>query len=166
MQRTLMRPPSGRLGPVTEERKAIIAASPVNGQYEEEDDHAGAYENLGGERRGSGPASDEEWAGEFRIPKKPGASELPPPPPPRKESGKKGGGRQTYAEAFGKSLVRSLGTAAGRILDRVFRTKEITPCQTRRHSFIDWRRHPEERLTLAPRRLCLRFALHVMFRRK
>ncbi|MGC2395267.1 MAG: helicase HerA-like domain-containing protein, partial [Rhodomicrobium sp.] len=125
VQRTLIRPPSSRLGPLNEaERKAIVAASPLAGKYDHEDDHAGAYENLGGERRGSGPASDEEWAGEFRIPKKPGASELPPPPPPRKESGKKGGGRQTYAEAFGKSLVRSLGTAAGRILDRVFRTKK------------------------------------------
>ncbi|MGA8768800.1 MAG: helicase HerA-like domain-containing protein, partial [Rhodomicrobium sp.] len=125
VQRTLIRPPSSRLGPLNEaERKAIVAASPLAGKYDHEDDHAGAYENLGGERRGSGPASDEEWAGEFRIPKKPGASELPPPPPPRKESGKKGGGRQTYAEAFGKSLVRSLGTAAGRILDRVFKTKK------------------------------------------
>jgi hypothetical protein len=121
VQRTLIRPPSSRLGPLTEvERKAIIAASPLAGKYDHEDDHAGGYENLRGERRESGRAAgeDHEWAGEFRIPKKPGASELPPPPPSRQEGG---GGRQTYAEAFGKSLARSLGTAAGRILDRVLR---------------------------------------------
>ena len=128
VQRTLIRPPSSRLGPLNEaERKAIVAASPLAGKYDHEDDKAGAYEDLRGERRRSGPASDEdqEWAGEFRIPKKPGASELPPPPPPRKEGGRKSGsGRQTYAEAFGKSLARSLGTAAGRILDRVLGTKK------------------------------------------
>jgi DNA double-strand break repair helicase HerA and related ATPase len=127
VQRTLIRPPSSRLGPLNEaERKAIIAASPLAGKYDHEDNKGGAYEDLRGERRRSGPVSDEdqEWAGEFRIPKKPGASELPPPPPPHKEAGKKGGGRQTYAEAFGKSLARSLGTAAGRILDRVLGTKK------------------------------------------
>ena len=105
------------------ERKAIIAASPLAGKYDHEDDNAGAYGNLRSERREGAPASDDdhEWAGEFRIPKKPGASELPPPPPSRQKGG---GGRQTYAEAFGKSLARSLGTAAGRILDRVLRTKK------------------------------------------
>jgi len=121
VQRTLIRPPSSRLGPLTEaERKAIIAASPLAGKYDHEDDKAGAYEDLRDGRRESGAASgeDHEWAGEFRIPKKPGASEPPPPPPSR---GRGASGRQTYGEAFGKSLARSLGTAAGRILDRVLR---------------------------------------------
>ena len=123
VQRTLIRPPSSRLGPLNDaERKAIIAASPLGGKYDHEDDKAGAYENLRDGNRGSGAPgdADHEWAGEFRIPKKPGASELPPPPQtPRRKGG--GSGRQSYGEAFGKSLARSLGTAAGRILDRVLR---------------------------------------------
>ncbi|HXW22965.1 MAG TPA: helicase HerA-like domain-containing protein, partial [Rhodomicrobium sp.] len=121
VQRTLIRPPASRLGPVSgAERKAIIAASPLAGKYDHEDDTAGAYESLRDGQRPNGAASDpdHEWAGEFRIPKKPGASELPPPPPARRQGGRS---RQSYGEAFGKSLARSLGTAAGRILDRVLR---------------------------------------------
>ena len=159
VQRTLIRPPSSRLGPLNEaERKAIVAASPLAGKYDHEDDHAGAYENLGGERRGSGPASDEEWAGEFRIPKKPGASELPPPPPPRKKR------RQRRRPPDLRGSLRQVACEVARHGRRPdprsrFQDKKIMPCQTRRHSFIDWRRHPEERLTLAPRRLCSGFVL-------
>ena len=44
---TLIRPPSGRMGPITpEERKALIANSPVFGQYEETVDRESAYEKL------------------------------------------------------------------------------------------------------------------------
>ena len=36
VQRTLIRPPSARIGPVTpDERKAMIEASPIYGKYEE-----------------------------------------------------------------------------------------------------------------------------------
>ena len=160
VQRTLIRPPSSRLGPLNEaERKAIVAASPLAGKYDHEDDHAGAYENLGGERRGSGPASDEEWAGEFRIPKKPGASELPPPPPPRKEGGKK---RRRPPDLRGS--LRQVACEVARHGRRPdprsrFQDKEIMACQTRTRPLIDWRRHPEERLTLAPRPLCSGFVL-------
>ena len=121
VQRALIRPPSSRLGPLSEaERKAIVEASPVAGKYDKEDTQAGAYETLrdGGKSEGkSGSDDDHEWAGEFRIPKRPQGG-APQPPPPR---GQTGGGRQGYGEAFGKSLARSLGTAAGRILDRVLR---------------------------------------------
>jgi uncharacterized protein len=45
--RTLIRPPSGRMGPITpEERKALITNSPVFGQYEETVDRDSAYEKL------------------------------------------------------------------------------------------------------------------------
>lgn len=47
VQRTLIRPPSSRLGPATEtERKAVIADSPVAGQYDEVIDRHSAYEIL------------------------------------------------------------------------------------------------------------------------
>ncbi|HEY4344453.1 MAG TPA: helicase HerA-like domain-containing protein [Parvibaculum sp.] len=47
VERTLIAPPSGRVGPATpDERKAIIAASPVRGRYDQEIDRESAYELL------------------------------------------------------------------------------------------------------------------------
>jgi DNA helicase HerA-like ATPase len=47
VQRTLIRPPSGRIGPVTaEERRKLIENSPVYGKYEETQDRTSAYEVL------------------------------------------------------------------------------------------------------------------------
>jgi DNA helicase HerA-like ATPase len=47
VERTMIRPPSARIGPVTDaERKAIIAKSPVNGKYDKEVDSKSAYEML------------------------------------------------------------------------------------------------------------------------
>ncbi len=47
VERTLVRPPSGRVGPVTDgERQAIINASPVAGQYDQDVDRQSAYEIL------------------------------------------------------------------------------------------------------------------------
>ncbi|MFN0193638.1 MAG: helicase HerA-like domain-containing protein, partial [Aestuariivirga sp.] len=47
VERTLIRPPSSRLGPITpEERQKLIKASPVYGEYEEAVDRESAYEKL------------------------------------------------------------------------------------------------------------------------
>jgi DNA helicase HerA-like ATPase len=47
VQRTLIRPPEGRIGPLTEaERRSIIAASPFNGKYEETKNRESAEEIL------------------------------------------------------------------------------------------------------------------------
>ena len=47
VQRTLMRPPASRLGPITpEERRKMIAESPVAGQYDETVDRESAFEVL------------------------------------------------------------------------------------------------------------------------
>ncbi|TIV90759.1 MAG: DUF853 family protein, partial [Mesorhizobium sp.] len=47
VQRTLIRPPSSRLGPITpDERRKIIAASPVAGQYDQLVDRESAFEIL------------------------------------------------------------------------------------------------------------------------
>jgi DNA helicase HerA-like ATPase len=46
--RTLIRPPAGRVGPLTpEERQQLIVASPVSGQYDTPIDRESAYEVLG-----------------------------------------------------------------------------------------------------------------------
>ncbi|HVV26753.1 MAG TPA: helicase HerA-like domain-containing protein [Rhizomicrobium sp.] len=47
VERVLIRPPSGRIGPVTpEERQAVIDASPVKGKYDQAVDAESAYEML------------------------------------------------------------------------------------------------------------------------
>ncbi|MGE4245834.1 MAG: helicase HerA-like domain-containing protein [Parvibaculaceae bacterium] len=47
VERTLIRPPSSRMGPITEaERQAILKASPCFGEYDETVDRESAYEKL------------------------------------------------------------------------------------------------------------------------
>ncbi len=121
-QRTLIRPPSSRLGPLTpEERRAIIAASPVSGKYDEEAERDSAYEMIKEKRaeasaNGAGADGDYERHGECRIPKR--GSGQPAPEGARRTGGSQ---RQTHTEAFTKSLLRSLGSAIPRILERVLR---------------------------------------------
>jgi DNA helicase HerA-like ATPase len=47
VERTMIRPPSGRMGPITDaERQKIMAQSPVKGKYDETEDRASAFEKL------------------------------------------------------------------------------------------------------------------------
>jgi DNA helicase HerA-like ATPase len=141
VQRTLMRPPSGRLGPVTpEERKAVIQASPVMGQYEKTIDRESAHEML--EKRAKGVETRRKEAGgtlggrrdveyerhgEFKVPKIPrGDTEAYE----QDRAGTRGGRRtssgstsrrQSAGEAFSKSLLRSLGTAIGSAIGSILR---------------------------------------------
>jgi DNA helicase HerA-like ATPase len=47
VEKTWVKPPNSRVGPITEaERKAVIAASPVRGEYEQVEDRESAYEIL------------------------------------------------------------------------------------------------------------------------
>ena len=61
VERTLIAPPSARVGPVSpEERKAIIARSPVKGKYDQTLDAESAYEVLHGRAKAAvQPAEDE-----------------------------------------------------------------------------------------------------------
>jgi hypothetical protein len=62
VERIMVRPPSARIGPVTpEERKAIIAASPVKGKYDTAIDRESAYEVL--QKRVGGAASGQGEGG-------------------------------------------------------------------------------------------------------
>ncbi len=114
VQRTLIRPPSSRLGPLTpEERKAVIDASPVKGVYDEALDRDSAHEIL--ERRAERTAGEDEYErhGEFRVPRSPGGGRSGDRPTPSR--------RDTPMNAFFKSLARSVGTMLPRILERVLR---------------------------------------------
>ncbi len=60
VQRTLIRPPASRLGPVSDaERAAILAASPVASLYDEALDRASAYELLQKREEEAGRAAEE-----------------------------------------------------------------------------------------------------------
>jgi len=62
VERALIRPPSGRIGPITpEERKAIMDASPVKGKYDTAIDSESAYEIL--QKRVAGSAATAASAG-------------------------------------------------------------------------------------------------------
>jgi DNA helicase HerA-like ATPase len=65
VERVMIRPPSGRIGPITpEERKAIMDASPVKGKYDTAIDAESAYEIL--QKRiagGAAPADGSDGTG-------------------------------------------------------------------------------------------------------
>jgi hypothetical protein len=100
-QRTLIRPPSARIGPVTpEERKARVEASPIYGKYEETIDRDSAYERLQKRTSESAAAQDAEsnsW-GSILM------------------GGNSYGRRQGYGETFTKAIVRSVASSVGRAI--------------------------------------------------
>ncbi|KZD22641.1 helicase HerA-like domain-containing protein [Tardiphaga robiniae] len=63
VERIMVRPPTARIGPITpEERKAILAASPVKGKYDTAIDSESAYETL--QKRIAGTAATPAEAGD------------------------------------------------------------------------------------------------------
>jgi DNA helicase HerA-like ATPase len=100
-QRTLIRPPSARIGPITpEERKALVEKSPIYGKYEETVDRDSAYELL--QKRTQEAAAEEK----------------------REESSwgsilMGGGGtgrRQGYGETFAKQIMRTVAASIGAMI--------------------------------------------------
>jgi DNA double-strand break repair helicase HerA and related ATPase len=121
VQRTLIRPPSSRIGPASEkERQAILSASPVSGRYDTVIDRESAHEMLKG-RAEKAAEKTESPAPETTRPSKP-----IPEPEPKKT--RKGRSRQTVWEAMAKSVARSVGSSLGRqivrgILGSIFKGK-------------------------------------------
>ncbi len=113
VERTLIRPPSSRLGPATpDERKATLASSPVGGTYDTTIDRESAYEILQKRRA--------ELEAERAEAEKAATAEKE-----RKEREKaeararpKASRRQGATEAFIKSMVRQVGRTLGRELIR------------------------------------------------
>jgi len=121
VQRTLIRPPSSRLGPITpEERQRVIAASPVAGQYDETIDRESAFEML--QKKASEAQVAEQQAREnggsrWTLPDFDGGGSAPAPSRPRR-SAPRPSNRQTVTEAAIKSVVRSVGSSLGRAIVR------------------------------------------------
>jgi uncharacterized protein len=120
VQRTLIRPPSGRIGPLTgDERQKLIDASPVTGVYDEMVDRESAYEILQ-KKAGETKTEEEAQAGQENA-EGTGGWKLPDFLGGEPKTGPRGGkvrGRQTVAEAAMKSVVRSVGSSLGRALVR------------------------------------------------
>jgi DNA helicase HerA-like ATPase len=124
VQRTLIRPPSSRLGPITpQERQKLIAESPVAGQYDETVDRESAFEIL--QKKALEAQKAEEQAQQQDEGRDSGRSRwtLPDfggddPRPTRQAPRPRASNRQTVAEAAIKSVVRSVGSQVGRALVR------------------------------------------------
>jgi len=116
VERTLIRPPSSRMGPATRsERSAVIAASPVKGLYDETVDRASAYEVLS---KRAAKAAEELREEEERA-----RREKERGTPARAKSRRYGGSRQgrrrqSTTEAVAKSVLSSAARVIGRELVR------------------------------------------------
>jgi len=124
-ERTLVRPPNSRLGPLTPaEREAVMAASPVAGKYDIAIDHDSAAEILAAraaraarEAEAAEQAADDASAHEreFNAARRysgTGVSRSTTQP------ARKGGRSDSVAEAFAKNFARQLGTQSGRAVAR------------------------------------------------
>jgi DNA helicase HerA-like ATPase len=126
VERTLIRPPSSRLGPITEaERRTLVAGSPVGVKYDATVDRDSAYERLSKRAAETAAPPPKQRGGARAAPRDAdntrerdsgfGLPDL---------GGMLGGGggrrsnRQSVAEAAVKSVVRSVGSSLGRALVR------------------------------------------------
>lgn len=107
VQRTLIRPPQSRLGPLTKsERRDVVNNSPVFGQYDKTVDRESAFEIL--EKRADARAQAEEDEREREdVEKK-----------RRRGSRSRGRRRQSVGETALKSVARSVASSLGRALVR------------------------------------------------
>lgn len=103
VDRTLIRPPTSRIGPITtQERNEARAQSPVGTRYDSPLDRESAAEVLQARAKNLAQAADRQAA---RKPQQPDAA-------PRRST------RQTPTEAAVKSFLRSMGTTLGREIMR------------------------------------------------
>jgi uncharacterized protein len=103
VERTLIRPPSSRIGPATaEERQVVMSRSPIARRYDQTIDREPAYEVLQSRAKQAADAA------------------APEPDQRRGESERRGSGhqRQSPLEAMITSAGRSIGTQIGRQLLR------------------------------------------------
>ena len=106
VQRTLVRPPASRLGPLTsDERAAVMAQSPVRGLYDQARDRESAFEML-----------------QARAAQAAAAASTPEPEPKAKAAPRaaqpRASNRQSMTEAFAKTMVRTIASTVGRELIR------------------------------------------------
>ncbi|QRM56848.1 helicase HerA-like C-terminal domain-containing protein [Sinorhizobium sp. BG8] len=128
VERTLIRPPASRVGPLTEaERAAVIKVSPVAGLYDEDFDRESAYEILAARAKKAAEAAAAQQQAEEAAAQDTGGSRwtLPgfgndEPAAPGKPSKPRSSGyqRETVAEAAMKTVARTVASSLGRALVR------------------------------------------------
>lgn len=122
VQKTMIRPPASRLGPLTpEERAALIAQSPVAGLYDTAQDRDSAYEILQGRAREAqreAEATQEAAEAEKRREAEDKVRAREEARESRTASRPRASSRQGMAETFAKSLLRTVASQAGREIMR------------------------------------------------
>jgi DNA helicase HerA-like ATPase len=120
VQRTLIRPPASRLGPITpDERRKLIAESPVAGQYDEAVDRESAFEILQKKAKDA-QQSTQSGGSRWTLPDFGGSDNNSSVErgTTRRAPAPRASNRQTVAEAAIKSVVRSVGSSVGRAIVR------------------------------------------------
>ena len=113
VQRTLIRPPSSRLGPMSEKERAdLMQVSPVGGLYDKMIDRESAYEILTVKAEKAAAAEEKRLAEEAEEKARIKAEKA------AKRSSSGGRRRQTATEAAVKSLTRTIASSLGRALVR------------------------------------------------
>ncbi len=116
VDRTLVRPPSSRLGPALEkERRTLLSASALSGRYERTVDRESAFEKLA-QRAEEAAREAERAAEEERLEK-----ERTYRAPPAKRTARRHASRrerQSVVETLAKSAARAVGSSIGRQLMR------------------------------------------------
>ncbi len=102
VQKTLIRPPNSRIGPISPaERAQFMAQSPVRGLYDQIQDRESAYETLQARAQAAQAAAAQTQAQVAQQKAQPRASN-----------------RQSMAETFAKQLLRTVASTAGREIMR------------------------------------------------
>ena len=117
VQKTLIRPPSSRLGPLTPaERAAVMAASPVRGLYDETRDRESAFEMLATRATAAAEAAAAPPVQARRA--EPAPAPWGDEPPPARRPAARASNRQSMGETFAKQLLRTVASTAGREIMR------------------------------------------------
>ena len=123
VERTLIRPPSSRIGPLTDqERQAVMDRSPVLGIYDEDVDRESAFEMLAAKAKQAADAAAAKEAEEAQTASTGSGWTLPGfgggDAPPARGRARAGSQRQTVVEAAMKSVARTVATQVGRAIVR------------------------------------------------
>ncbi|WP_108482007.1 helicase HerA-like domain-containing protein [Oceaniglobus ichthyenteri] len=118
VERTLIRPPSSQLGPITDMQRAeVIAASPLKGKYEAEVDRDSAFEILA---RRAAKAAQEAQQTEAKQDREFNAGRRYSPGTTTRRAPK---AKDGFGEAMAKMVVKELkGTTGRRIVRGIFGT--------------------------------------------
>jgi len=124
VERTLVRPPSSRLGPISsDERDIVIANSPLKGQYDTPVDRVSAFEKLKEKAQKAADAEEkiateeEVSPREFSSARRYGSGTAYTRTP-AKSAPKRSSRKDSAVDAFAKSMARSMGTQIGRKVGR------------------------------------------------